>query len=103
MRVGRRPLVAVCASPTPHVSSLQPPQYFRVYSPVAFPKKTDPEGHYVRKWLPALRGLPAAYIYEPWRAPRDVLKVRVGAELRSWGDVFNARCPAAAGGCPSGA
>jgi len=49
-------------------------QYFRVYSPVAFPKKTDPRGEYVRKWLPHLAKLPDAYIYEPWKAPPGVLK-----------------------------
>ena len=47
-------------------------QFFRVYSPVAFPKKTDPNGDYVRKWLPALASLPKKYIYEPWKAPRSV-------------------------------
>jgi cryptochrome len=29
-------------------------QYFRVYSPIAFGKKTDPRGEYIRKWLPQL-------------------------------------------------
>lgn len=29
-------------------------QYFRVYSPVAFGKKTDPNGDYIRHWLPQL-------------------------------------------------
>lgn len=44
-------------------------QYFRCYSPVAFPKKYDKEGAYVRKWLPQLRHFPSKYIYEPWLAP----------------------------------
>lgn len=30
-------------------------QYFRVYSPIAFGKKTDPEGLYIKKYLPVLR------------------------------------------------
>ena len=47
------------------------------------PQKTDPTGAYVRKWLPALRGLPPAYIYEPWKAPKDVLRVRL-ASLAVW-------------------
>lgn len=47
-------------------------QYFRVYSPIAFPKKYDPEGVYVRHFLPALRKMPAKYIYEPWKAPLAV-------------------------------
>ena len=44
-------------------------QYFRCYSPVAFPKKWDKNGDYVRHWLPQLAKLPAKYIYEPWKAP----------------------------------
>ena len=34
-------------------------QYFRCYSPVAFPKKYDKNGDYVRHWLPQLAKLPA--------------------------------------------
>ena len=44
-------------------------QYFRCYSPVAFPKKYDKNGDYVRRWLPQLAHFPAKYIYEPWKAP----------------------------------
>lgn len=47
-------------------------QYFRVYSPVAFGKKTDPDGHYIRRWVPALAALPSKYLYEPWKAPLTV-------------------------------
>jgi cryptochrome len=36
---------------------------------VAFPKKYDPEGAFVKKYIPALRNMPAKYIYEPWKAP----------------------------------
>ena len=47
-------------------------QYFRVYGPVSFPKKYDPEGVYVRHFIPALKDMPKKYIYEPWTAPIDV-------------------------------
>ena len=47
-------------------------QYFRVYSPVSFGKKTDKDGSYIRKWLPQLRKFPTKYIYEPWAAPAKV-------------------------------
>jgi len=43
-------------------------QYFRCYSPVAFPKKYDKEGAYVKRWLPQLKHFPAKHIYEPWKA-----------------------------------
>lgn len=44
-------------------------QYFRCYSPIAFGKKTDPNGDYIRKWLPQFQNFPKKYIYEPWLAP----------------------------------
>ncbi|KAM6970397.1 cryptochrome circadian regulator 5 [Aplochiton taeniatus] len=47
-------------------------QYFRVYSPVAFGKKTDKNGDYIKKYLPLLKKFPAEYIYEPWKAPRSI-------------------------------
>ncbi len=47
-------------------------QYFRCYSPVAFGKKTDPLGLYIKKWLPALQHMPAKYVFEPWLAPLSV-------------------------------
>ena len=43
-------------------------QYFRVYSPIAFGKKTDPNGNYIKKYLPVLKNFPAKFIYEPWKA-----------------------------------
>lgn len=49
-------------------------QYFRCYSPIAFQKKNDPEGNYIRKWVPELSNLPKKYIYEPWKANISILK-----------------------------
>eukprot|EP00638_Chattonella_subsalsa_P000746 CAMPEP_0117762888 /NCGR_PEP_ID=MMETSP0947-20121206/18262_1 /TAXON_ID=44440 /ORGANISM="Chattonella subsalsa, Strain CCMP2191" /LENGTH=540 /DNA_ID=CAMNT_0005584393 /DNA_START=199 /DNA_END=1821 /DNA_ORIENTATION=- len=47
-------------------------QYFRCYSPVAFGKKTDPDGSYIRKYVPQLKKFPSKFIYEPWKAPKSV-------------------------------
>uniref|UniRef100_A0A3B3VPN8 Cryptochrome circadian regulator 5 n=2 Tax=Poecilia latipinna TaxID=48699 RepID=A0A3B3VPN8_9TELE len=47
-------------------------QFFRVYSPIAFGKKTDKNGDYIKKYLPLLKKFPPEYIYEPWKAPRSV-------------------------------
>ena len=55
-------------------------QYFRCYSPIAFQKKNDPNGDYIRKWVPPLANLPAKHIYEPWKAPLDVLN-KAGVKL----------------------
>lgn len=50
-------------------------QYFRVYSPVAFPSKYKPEVFaYIRKFVPELAGVPEKYLIEPWTAPSDVRK-----------------------------
>lgn len=46
-------------------------QYFRVYSPVAFGKKTDRDGDYIRKYCPELKEFPSNLIYEPWKATAD--------------------------------
>jgi cryptochrome len=45
-----------------------------VYSPVVFGKKTDPEGEYIKRYLPQLAKYPAKYIYSPWEAPLSVQK-----------------------------
>jgi deoxyribodipyrimidine photo-lyase len=41
--------------------------YFRVFNPVGQGKKFDPDGDYVRRWVPELRHLPGAAAHEPWR------------------------------------
>ena len=43
-------------------------QYYRVYSPIAFGKKTDKEGLFIKKYVPELRNYPSGIIYEPWKA-----------------------------------
>ncbi|GAB7358159.1 hypothetical protein MBLNU230_g0314t1 [Neophaeotheca triangularis] len=44
-------------------------QFYRCYSPVAFGKKWDPEGQFVRRYVPELKGLDKKFIYEPHKAP----------------------------------
>ena len=44
------------------------------FSPIAFGKKTDPDGIYIKKYLPQLKKFPAKYIYSPWEAPLSVQK-----------------------------
>ncbi|XP_033009008.1 cryptochrome-2-like isoform X3 [Lacerta agilis] len=46
-------------------------QYSRIFCPVRFGKRTDPEGQYIRKYLPVLKNFPSQYIYEPWVAPEE--------------------------------
>ncbi|KAI5644054.1 FAD binding domain of DNA photolyase domain-containing protein [Phthorimaea operculella] len=47
-------------------------KYFRVYSPIAFGKKTDKDGLFIRKYVPELKKYPSEFIYEPWKAPKSV-------------------------------
>lgn len=57
--------------------------YFRIFNPVVQGRKFDPDGRYVREWVPELRKLPATWIHEPWKAPADVLEeagVRLGTD-----------------------
>jgi deoxyribodipyrimidine photo-lyase len=57
--------------------------YFRVFNPVLQGEKFDPDGTYVRRYVPELAKLPARYVHAPWRAPADVLRsagVRLGED-----------------------
>jgi deoxyribodipyrimidine photo-lyase len=55
--------------------------WFRIFNPVTQGKKFDPDGDYVRRWVPELADMPAKFIHSPWEAPASVLntaKVRLG-------------------------
>lgn len=42
--------------------------YFRVFNPVTQGKKFDPQGDYVRRWVPELAHLAGAAAHEPWKS-----------------------------------
>lgn len=46
--------------------------YFRIFNPVTQGRKFDPDGSYVRRWVPELEGLDTRHIHEPWKAGRDL-------------------------------
>ncbi|MFP4537283.1 MAG: cryptochrome/photolyase family protein [Dichotomicrobium sp.] len=55
--------------------------YFRVFNPALQGAKFDPDGAYVRRFVPELAYMPAKHIHAPWEAPADVLNeagVRLG-------------------------
>ena len=54
--------------------------YFRIFNPVAQGEKFDPNGDYVRRYVPELTGLPSNAVHRPWEAPPDVLR-RAGVRL----------------------
>ncbi|MXW98968.1 MAG: deoxyribodipyrimidine photo-lyase [Acidimicrobiaceae bacterium] len=57
--------------------------YFRVFNPVVQSRRHDPEGRYLRRWLPELDRLSGKAIHAPWQAaPAELAAggVRLGAD-----------------------
>ncbi|MEG6507896.1 deoxyribodipyrimidine photo-lyase [Methyloligella sp. 2.7D] len=43
--------------------------YFRIFNPVLQAEKFDPDGRYIRAWIPELQALELTAIHAPWTAP----------------------------------
>jgi len=55
--------------------------FFRIFNPITQGEKFDPDGAYVRRWVPELAQLPASAIHAPWTASpieRAAAGVRLG-------------------------
>jgi deoxyribodipyrimidine photo-lyase len=48
--------------------------YFRIFNPVLQGEKFDPDGVYVKRWVPELAQLPAAVVHSPWEATPEQLR-----------------------------
>ncbi len=48
--------------------------WFRIFNPTAQGERFDPEGIYVKRWLPELEGIPAKWIHRPGEAPEGYRK-----------------------------
>ena len=44
----------------------------RVYNPIKQAQDQDPQGIFVRRWLPVLRNVPDTWLFEPWKMPPSV-------------------------------
>lgn len=47
--------------------------YFRIFNPILQGEKFDPEGVFVRQWVPEISSLPDQWIHKPWMAPTSLL------------------------------
>jgi deoxyribodipyrimidine photo-lyase len=60
-----------------------PQPYFRVFNPILQGRRFDPDGAYVRRWIPELRGIAGAAVHEPWlldAAAQTAAGVRIGTD-----------------------
>jgi deoxyribodipyrimidine photo-lyase len=72
--------------------------YFRIFNPSAQSEKFDPDGRYIRRWIPELRDLPQKFIHAPWEmtispksyplpiVDRTIARERTLAAFRAVGD-----------------
>lgn len=78
--------------------------FFRIFNPVLQGQRFDPDGAYLRRWVPELAGLEPRHVHAPWAAPGEALRaagVRLGLDyprpivdhaaararaLAAWGD-----------------
>jgi deoxyribodipyrimidine photo-lyase len=57
--------------------------WYRIFNPVLQGRKFDPEGKYVKKYVPELSGVPARYVHSPWEMPESAAReagVRIGRD-----------------------
>ena len=45
--------------------------YFRIFNPMTQGEKFDPNGTFVKKWVPELNALPKKFIHKPWELPNE--------------------------------
>lgn len=46
--------------------------YYRIFNPTLQGEKFDPQGEYVKRWIPELASLPKQWIHHPWDAPKSI-------------------------------
>ena len=48
--------------------------YFRVFNPLLQSEKFDPDGTYIKHFVPELKDMPTPHLFKPWQAPESILK-----------------------------
>lgn len=56
--------------------------YFRIFNPISQGQRFDPQGHYVRQWVPELADVPAGRIHHPVSQPSVGRSAAVGGQDR---------------------
>lgn len=46
--------------------------YFRIFNPVLQAEKFDPDGDFIRRWVPELSALSGKALFAPWTAPKEL-------------------------------
>ncbi len=57
--------------------------YFRIFNPITQSEKFDPDGKFIRRYLPELRAVPNKYIHAPWqmgRLEQEAIGVIIGRD-----------------------
>ena len=60
--------------------------YFRVFNPILQGEKFDPEGTYIKKWIPELKDLDKKYIHKPWQAKEDGIETNYPEPILDHGE-----------------
>jgi len=50
--------------------------YFRIFNPVTQGEKFDPQGDFVRRWIPELEAVPLRILHQPWADPALLVKAK---------------------------
>lgn len=54
--------------------------YFRIFNPILQGEKFDPQGEYVKRWVPELKNIPNKWIHKPWETPKNQLSITLGKD-----------------------
>ncbi len=54
--------------------------YFRIFNPVLQGEKFDPNGDYVKQWVPELKSVSVQWVHKPWMAPKGALGLCLGKD-----------------------
>lgn len=59
-------------------TGVDPQPYFRIFNPLLQSEKFDPEGEYIRKWVPELKGVSAKAVHDPYARGEGLVAERAG-------------------------